>query len=276
MTDFILQSTGTDNGFVAKFTDRIGRRPRPVSSSAWRWVDVVPDPALEALAFDFQTDAAFVPSKRSLTDYRLVVMDMDSTLITIECIDEIADQIGVKSQVASITEAAMRGELDFASALRRRVALLEGVPEESLQKVYDQRLQLSPGAESMLSSMRTAGLKTLLVSGGFTFFTDRLKARLNLDFTVANHLEVRGGRLTGQVLGAIIDAERKAVELRETCQRIGCDVRQSIAMGDGANDLRMLAAAGVGIAYHAKPIVRQQATHSIQFCGLDAVIPLFS
>jgi phosphoserine phosphatase len=239
-------------------------------------VDVVPDPALEALAFDFQTDAAFVPWERRLTDYRLVVMDMDSTLITIECIDEIADQIGVKSQVASITEAAMRGELDFASALRRRVALLEGVPEESLQKVYDQRLQLSPGAESMLSSMRTAGLKTLLVSGGFTFFTDRLKARLNLDFTVANHLEVRGGRLTGQVLGAIIDAERKAVELREACQRIGCDVRQSIAMGDGANDLRMLAAAGVGIAYHAKPIVRQQATHSIQFCGLDAVIPLFS
>jgi phosphoserine phosphatase len=202
-------------------------------------------------------------------------MDMDSTLITIECIDEIADMVGVKPQVAAITGAAMRGELDFPSALRRRVALLEGLEESALERVYEERLRLSPGAEEMLAAMRSAGLKTLLVSGGFTFFTRRLEARLGLDFTLANTLEVSGGRLTGRVLGDIIDADRKAAELRRVSALIGADPLAAIAIGDGANDLKMMAAAGVGIAYRAKPVVRQQATHAIQFCGLDAVPNLF-
>jgi phosphoserine phosphatase len=219
-------------------------------------------------------DCAWVPAGRQLSDFGLLVMDMDSTLITIECIDEIADMQGLKPQVSAITESAMRGEIDFAESLRRRVSLLEGLDQSALQRVYDERLQLSPGAETLLAAARAAGIKTLLVSGGFTFFTERLKPRLALDYTAANTLEVAAGKLTGRVLGDIVDAQGKADRLNQTRLLLGLEKQQVIAMGDGANDLKMMAEAGVSIAYRAKPVVRAQASYALNQVGLDGVIPL--
>ena len=183
-------------------------------------------------------DFGFVPPDRKLSDFGLVAMDMDSTLITIECIDEIADAVGVKPQVAAITAQAMRGEIDFPESLRRRVGLLAGLPASALDTVYDERLRLSPGAETMLAAARAAGLKTLLVSGGFTFFTSRLQARLGLDETLANTLEIIDGRLTGRLTGEILDAPGKAVWLEKIRLDLGLEREQVIAIGDGANDIR--------------------------------------
>jgi phosphoserine phosphatase len=215
-----------------------------------------------------------VPAERRIGDFGLLVMDMDSTLITIECIDEIADMQGLKPQVSAITEAAMRGEIDFAESLRRRVSLLAGLDQSALQRVYDERLQLSPGAETLLAAARAAGIKTLLVSGGFTFFTERLQPRLGLDYTAANTLEVADGKLTGRVLGDIVDAQGKADWLKRVRAELGLTREQVIAMGDGANDLKMMAAAGLSIAYRAKPVVRAQASYALSQVGLDGVIPL--
>ena len=220
-------------------------------------------------------DYAYVPSGRKLSDFGLVAMDMDSTLITIECIDEIADMQGIKPQVAAITESAMRGEIDFPESLRRRVALLEGLPESALQRVYDERLKLSSGAEAMLSRLKGLGIRTLLVSGGFTFFTERLKKRLGLDYTLSNTLEISGGKLTGKVVGDIVDAQAKAAKLREACDELELRRDQAIALGDGANDLAMMAEAGVSIAYHAKPVVREKATYSFNHVGLDGLLNLY-
>ena len=221
-------------------------------------------------------DSAFVPDEQTLDVYGLVVMDMDSTLISIECIDEIADMYGLKPQVAAITESAMRGEIEFAESLRRRVALLGGLDEAALQKVYDERLQLNPGAHTLLDQLQQRGIRVLLVSGGFTFFTERLKERLGLDFAYANTLEVLNGKLTGRVLGGILDAQGKADRLMQTREALGLAKHQVIAIGDGANDLKMMAAAGVGIAYHAKPVVRSQATYALNQVGLDGVVNLFT
>ncbi|HEY9146207.1 MAG TPA: phosphoserine phosphatase SerB, partial [Thiobacillus sp.] len=229
---------------------------------------------VEAASLDAGVDATFIEAGRTLSDFRLVAMDMDSTLITIECIDEIADMQGLKPQVSAITEAAMRGEIDFAESLRRRVSLLEGLDQSALQRVYDERLQLSPGAETLLAAARAAGIKALLVSGGFTFFTERLQPRLGLDFTAANTLEVAGGRLTGRVLGDIVDAQGKADWLNRVREQLGLKKEQVIAMGDGANDLKMMAEAGISIAYRAKPVVRAQASYALNQVGLDGVIPL--
>ena len=223
-----------------------------------------------------QLDYGFVPPSRKLADFGLVVMDMDSTLISIECIDEIADMQGLKPQVAAITEAAMRGEIDFAESLRRRVALLEGLDESALQRVYDERLQLNPGAGIMLAELKKHGIKTLLVSGGFVFFTERLKARLGLDYTRANVLEIAGGKLTGRVLGKIFDAQGKADWLVKIREELGLKPAQVIAMGDGANDLKMMAQAGISIAYHAKPVVRAQAGYALNFAGLDGLVNLLA
>jgi phosphoserine phosphatase len=220
-------------------------------------------------------DFAWVPETRRLADFKLAVMDMDSTLITIECIDEIADMLGLKPQVAAITAAAMRGELDYPASLRERVALLKGLPEAALARVYDERLQLSPGAETMLARFRELGIHTLLVSGGFTYYTDRLKTRLGLDETRSNTLEIEGGMLTGRVLGEIVDATVKAAALRAARDRLGIAREQIIAMGDGANDLAFMAEAGVSIAYRAKPVVRAQATHALNHTDLDGVLNLF-
>jgi phosphoserine phosphatase len=213
----------------------------------------------------------------ALADFRLMAFDMDSTLINIECVDEIAAAAGRKAEVAAITEAAMRGEIaDYKESLRRRVALLAGVPAAALQEVYDERLQLNPGAETLVRAVQAAGLKTLLVSGGFTFFTDRIRDRLGLDYTRSNVLEVAGGRLTGRMVdqswGDICDGEEKRRMLLETCAALGIEPRQAIAIGDGANDLPMMAAAGLSVAYHAKPAVRAQAMVSIEAGGLDRLL----
>jgi len=217
-------------------------------------------------------DYAFLGQPRKLSEFCLLTMDMDSTLIAIECIDEIADFAGVKPQVAAITEAAMRGELDFPTALRQRVALLSGLPESVLQRVYDERLRLSPGAENLLAAARSAGLKTLLVSGGFTYFVRRLATQLGLDYTLANELEIRSGALTGQVLGNIVDAPAKAAKLVSVCQELGCSTQQAVVLGDGANDLKMMALGGFSVAFRAKPVVQRQATVALNYCGLDGVL----
>lgn len=230
---------------------------------------------LDALCAQAQLDLAFAPENQTLSQIGLVVMDMDSTLITIECIDEIADMLQLKPQVAAITASAMRGEIDFAQSLTQRVALLAGLPQTALQRVYDERLQLSPGAERLLATLRRHQIKTLLVSGGFTFFTDKLKIRLNLDYTASNVLEIENGKLTGKVLGTIVDAQAKAEHLKNVREQLGLQPAQVIAIGDGANDLKMLAEAGISIAYHAKPVVRAETTYAINYSGLDAVLNLF-
>lgn len=230
---------------------------------------------IRAVADAARADVNFIEHPRALSDFRLAVMDMDSTLITIECIDEIADMLGLKPQVAAITEAAMRGEIAYAQSLRQRVALLKGLDIAALERVYHERLQLSPGAEIMLAAFKAAGLKTLLVSGGFTYFTEKLKARLGLDTTHSNQLGIVDGKLTGEVIGAIVDAEAKAVHLAQTCSQLGFPASDAIAMGDGANDLKMMAVAGLSVAYRAKPVVRAQAMTALNHNGLDAVLDFF-
>ncbi|OHV97873.1 phosphoserine phosphatase [Janthinobacterium lividum] len=229
-------------------------------------------PTIEVAAQAAQLDATYMMGQRALSEFKLVAMDMDSTLITIECIDEIADMQGLKPQVAAITEAAMRGELDFAASLKQRVALLEGLDASALQRVYDERLKLSPGAETMLAAVQKAGLKTLLVSGGFTFFTARLKERLGLDYTHANELEIVDGKLTGRVLGGIVDAEEKQRTVERVCAQMGITPAQAIVMGDGANDLKMMGIAGLSVAFRAKPVVRSQADVALNFVGLDGLL----
>ncbi|MDR2173823.1 MAG: phosphoserine phosphatase SerB [Burkholderiales bacterium] len=221
-------------------------------------------------------DVALVPHARRLQDVCLVAMDMDSTLITIECIDEIADMIGIKPQVAEITERAMRGELDFRESLIARVALLKGVPETALAAIYDTRLILSPGAEAMLKAFHAAGAKSVLVSGGFTFFTEKLKARLGFAHAAANTLEIVDGKLTGRVIGGIVGAAEKAAQLSELKEKYATPHKSlTVAIGDGANDLMMFQAAEVSFAYRAKPKVRSAATHAIDHCGLDAIVNCF-
>jgi len=211
----------------------------------------------------------------SWSQFKAIAFDMDSTLINIECIDEIADAAGKKAEVAAITEAAMRGEItDFCDSLRRRVALLKGVPAQALQTVLDERLQLNPGAQALMQAARSAGLKTLLVSGGFTFFADQVKARLHMDEAHSNTLGISQGLLTGEVIGPIVDGQAKRQHLLDLCQRMGCEPSQAIAVGDGANDLPMMGAAGLSVAYHAKPKVREQAMVSIQSGGLDRLLDI--
>ena len=218
----------------------------------------------------------FTPPLR-LSSFKAMAFDMDSTLINIECIDEIADAVGKKAEVAAITEAAMRGEItDFKDSLRRRVALLKGVPAEALHAVYEQRLKLNPGALDLMQAVQAAGLHTLLVSGGFTFFADRVKERLGMDEAHANVLAIEAGLLTGEVVGDIVDGEAKKQHLLALCQRIGCDPSQAIAVGDGANDLPMMGVAGLSVAFHAKPKVREQAMVAIQTGGLDRLLALMA
>lgn len=264
--------------------ERIAALAQPESiislgDNAWRCVGALRSEetvaALDAACQAAKLDYTFVMPNQRLSDFKLLAMDMDSTLITIECIDEIADMQGLKPQVAEITEAAMRGEIEFRESLARRVALLNGLDANALQRVYDERLKLSPGAEILIAAAKQAGLKTLLVSGGFTFFTDRIKERLGLDYTHSNRLEINDGKLTGRVIGGVVDAEEKKNTVLRVCREIGASPAQAIVMGDGANDLAMMGVAGLSVAYRAKPVVRAQADVALNFTGLDGILKLF-
>ena len=233
-----------------------------------------------APTFQGMTVKGFTPPLK-LSDFKLIAFDMDSTLINIECIDEIADAAGRKAEVAAITEAAMRGEItDYKDSLRRRVALLKGVTVAHMEEVLNHRLQLNPGAENLVKACQAADMKVLLVSGGFTFFTDHVKGRLNINWTRSNVLEVANGELTGRMVdqdwGDICDGEEKRKMLLQTCAQLGIAPSQAIAMGDGANDLPMMGVAGLSVAYHAKPKVREQAMVAIEEGGLDRLLEVFN
>jgi phosphoserine phosphatase len=247
-----------------------------ITGEAFRLKNAVKCEQISEYCTEAELDFAFVAPTVQLTDFRLVAMDMDSTLLAIESIDEIADMHRMKPQVSEITQRTMRGEIIFEESLRQRTALLQDLDEDALQKVYDSRVRLSPGAERMLQQMKKAGIKTMVISGGFTFFTERIKAKLGLDYAAANTLEISDGKLTGKVLGKIIGAEGKAEALRKVSQELGLKREQIIAIGDGANDLKMMSEAGVSIAYHAKPIVQENATYAINHVGLDGVVNLFA
>jgi phosphoserine phosphatase len=275
----VLQGPDADQATLAQIAARVQPasttvlNPHALRCDGFRFTpDLKAD--VDAAAQAARVDATFIGAGRTLADFRLVAMDMDSTLITIECIDEIADMQGLKPQVSAITEAAMRGELDFAESLTRRVGLLAGLPTAALARVYEERLRISPGGEAMLRAVQAAGLKTLLVSGGFTFFTERLQTRLGLDFTHANVLEEADGKLTGRVVGGIVDAEEKRRTVERVCADLGIEPRQAIVMGDGANDLNMMGVAGLSLAFRAKPVVRAQADIALNFSGLDGLLAI--
>lgn len=266
--------TETINAISAQLQQAPVEHPTPGLA---RWRAEPQSPAVfDDWAERFGVDAANVPNGLRLADFRLLAIDMDSTLVTMETLDEIADMAGLKAEVAAITEAAMRGEIkDFSESLTRRMALLKGVGEDLIEQVYQERLHLSPGAEILLAAAKAAGLKTMLISGGFTHFTERLKARLGFDYAFANQFDIANQRLTGRVLGPIVDGAFKARAVQQCCQDIGCPPSQAIAIGDGANDLGMMAVAGLSVGYHAKPVVREKATWSVRKGGLDVVVGWF-
>ena len=273
----VRKASGLDPDTLHALSTALGAAPERMAGerpTLLRWQAAPQPPAtFDAWAKEYGVDAANVPAGLSLADFRLLAIDMDSTLVTMETLDEIADMAGLKAEVAAITEAAMRGEIrDFTESLTRRMALLKGVSEDLIERVYRERLHLSPGAEVLLAAARAAGLKTLLVSGGFTHFTDRLKEQLGFDYAFANQFDIVDGRLTGRVLGPIVDGAFKAQAVRQCCAEIGCTPSQAIAIGDGANDLGMMGVAGLSVGYHAKPVVRAQATWSVRVGGLDTVV----
>lgn len=276
----ILQGPGATEDAVQKLAAMAGAGSlHPIGPFAWR-CDLIQSQSVVreeilAAAKAVQVDAAFVPADLQLDAFKLVVMDMDSTLITIECIDEIADMQGLKAEVAAITEAAMRGEVAFRDSLQQRVALLKGLDASALDQVFEQRLELTLGAHAMLHAMKEAGLRTVLVSGGFTYFTERLQKDLELDVTHANLLEVVDGKLTGRVLGDIVDAEAKRMTVRMQSAALGVPTSAAIVIGDGANDLLMMSVAGLSVAFRAKPVVQAQAGVALNFSGLDGVLNLF-
>jgi phosphoserine phosphatase len=233
----------------------------------------VPVRDLSAWSEQHRADHAWMPEGRRFADLRLLAMDMDSTLITMETIDELGDLVGRKAEIAAITARAMRGEIDYSQSLRERVSLLQGLGEDGLLRVYDERLRLTAGAEALLAACKRHGVKTLLVSGGFTYFVERLKSRLGIDYAISNTLEIKAGRLTGNVLGDIVDADAKAAKFRDVAKPLKKE--QTVAVGDGANDLKMMAESGFSVAFHAKPVVRAQASCALTWSGLDGVVNLF-
>jgi phosphoserine phosphatase len=246
-----------------------------LAEHAYRLRKIKLTPSVESWCDARKIDHAWLPERRRFADLKLLAMDMDSTLITIECIDELGDLAGKKDEVAAITAQAMRGEIEYPESLRRRVGLLAGLKESELQRVYQQRLKLTPGADVLLAACKKHGVKLLLVSGGFAFFTERLKERLGFEYTVSNVLEIVHGRLTGKLVGEIVDADAKAAKFLSVLKEIHAAKEQSVAIGDGANDLKMMAEAGTSIAFHAKPVVRAQATFALNHSGLDGVVNLF-
>jgi phosphoserine phosphatase len=285
MKDLILQGAALTAAALDTFKVACAPERITVRDKVARCVGVSDDAdsrkIIASLADYWELDWALVEPTLKLVDFRLLALDMDSTLIDIESLDEVAALAGKGAAVAAITDAAMRGEIaDYKQSLRRRVALLAGADAALLHRVLDEKLHLNPGAEALLAACAAAGLKTLLVTGGFTFFTQRMQARLGLDYTRANELEIADGRLTGQVTGPaggeIIDAEGKAQAVRETCAALGCTPRQAIVIGDGANDLKMMAVAGLSVAYRAKPVVRAQASMALNHAPLDGLLALFA
>jgi phosphoserine phosphatase len=247
-----------------------------IGNNAFRLRDCKTQKGVAEYCAEAKLDFAFVPHPRKLSDFRLLVMDMDSTLITIETIDELADLVGRKSEVAAVTAQAMRGEIEYDESLRKRVAVLKGLPERALEQLYTERVRLSPGAERMIEGVKRAGLKILLVSGGFTQVTDKLKARLDLEYVRANTLAVAERKFTGEIVGQLVNADRKREALLSARDEIGATREQIIAIGDGANDLKFMGEAGVSIAYHAKPVVRENATHCFDYVGLDGLLNLYA
>lgn len=232
-------------------------------------------PALHEFCLDHQLDCALVPAGRRLAGFGLAAFDMDSTLINIETIDELASIAGIRELSAPLTERAMRGEINFETSFRQRIALLKGLPVSALETVYEQALQLNPGAELLIQALQRHGLKVALITSGFEFFAERLKSGLGLDYAVYNRIGIRDGKLTGEISGKLIDAAGKTSALEAHRIKLGLRREQVIAIGDGANDLAMLGMAGVSFAWHAKKLVQQQATHALNFVGLDGVLNLF-
>lgn len=269
-TDLIDEIRALTGGLVAT-------RSRLASGGeACRLDNVTRIEAVESLCSGRQVDVYWQDTPLALADFGLIAFDMDSTLITIECIDELADYAGQKAAVAAVTEAAMRGELDYRESLRQRLALLAGLDARVLARVFGERLLLSPGARELLAALQAAGLRTAILSGGFTYFTERLRIELGLDFATSNELEIAGGKLTGRVVGDIIDADAKARHLVRLRDELGLSRSQVIAIGDGANDLKMMAEAGLSVAFHAKPATRDKASVAINHVGLDGVLCLFT
>jgi phosphoserine phosphatase len=282
--DLVIQSPDLPTDAVDAFRVACAARRVQRRLNSARLRDIQDDAdtrkAAAALSAYWKCDAAFVAPGLKLTGFRLLALDMDSTLINIESLDEVAAYAGKGPEVAAITEAAMRGEIaDYKESLRRRVAMLAGADASLLDRVYEEKLRLNAGAEELIRACRAAGLKTLLVTGGFTFFTERMKQRLGFDFTRSNELEVVDGRLTGRVTGPaggeIIDADGKAQAVRDACAGIGSPTDRSIVIGDGANDLKMLRLAGLSVAYRAKPVVAQQAAQALNYSPLDGVLAWF-
>jgi phosphoserine phosphatase len=279
-TDLILQGRALPTFLLEKLLAATGARQiEPCPPQVARFSGATRGAPFEALAPQIEAegiDWAFMPAGQKLQDYRLIAFDMDSTLITIECIDELADFAGKKAEVAAVTAAAMHGEIDYPESLRRRLALLAGLDARALARVYGERLLLSPGARELLAAAQAAGLRTAIISGGFTYFTERLRIELGFDFATSNELELAGGKITGRVVGDIIDAHAKARHLARIKQELGVTTAQTIAVGDGANDLLMMAEAGLSVAYHAKPRTRAGANVALNFSGLDGVLRLFT
>jgi len=274
--NLVVQGPGMQPAFAADLARLAAARDlEQLAATAFRLRGATDNPAVRERCRELGLDCALVTEGRRFADLKLLALDMDSTLITIECIDEIGDLVGRKPEIAAITARAMRGELDYPESLRERVALLDGLRLDALDRVYRERLQLSPGAEILVDACRKHGVKLLLVSGGFTFFTDRLKQRLGLDYTISNELELDGDRLTGRVAGRIVDADAKAARFREVAHSLGASREQTVAIGDGANDLKMLAEAGLSVAYRAKPVVKAKTDCALDFAGLDGVLHFF-
>ncbi|HEX6412617.1 MAG TPA: phosphoserine phosphatase SerB [Burkholderiales bacterium] len=248
---------------------------QPVAPGAYRLTRAMRNEGIAPLCEARRIDHAWMPEGRRFADLRLLAMDMDSTLITIECIDELGDFAGKKAEIASITAQAMRGEIEYRESLRRRVAALKDLDESALARIDRERLRLTPGAEALIAACKEHRVQVLLVSGGFTFFTERLKARLGIDHTISNVLEVKNGRLTGALIGEIVDADAKADKFREVLSQLKATREQSVAIGDGANDLKMMKEAGISVAFRAKPVVRARATCALNWSGLDGVLNLF-
>jgi phosphoserine phosphatase len=275
--NLVLQSPTLQRADVDAIAD--GTRPSSVealSQTAVRLRGASPHDSVAKLCEARRIDYAWMEPGRRFADLKLLAMDMDSTLITIECIDELGALAGKGAETAAITEAAMRGEIaDYKESLRRRVSLLAGQSTAILENVYQSKLRLTPGAGQLLEACKQHGVKTLLVSGGFTFFTGRLKDRLRIDYSISNTLGTKAGNLTGALVGDIVDADAKAAKFVAVMNELKADPRQTIAIGDGANDLKMMAQAGLSVAFHAKPVVRAQASCALTYSGLDGVLNLF-